>query len=675
VWRHRDILIKGWPYTKGHRLKLVGMGVTTVLMALLPLIQPWPVALLIDSVVGEKAYPDWLSWLTDASPLAQILLAIGLMLAVDLLSHGIGIWAQWLEVRFELTVVRDFRSALFRHTQQLSLSYLDRQRAGQFIYYINFQAHSLGSLITTVLPLTQMLITVVGALVITWLISPTLAVIAMATIPFIVLSTTLYNRYVEPTLVRVRNLEGGSMGIVHESVAMMRVVVAFCREQLEYRVFRNNAERSIAARTHLTMRQTLFVALVSMISALGTAAAVGYSAWLIMNGNTSVGSLIVVMSYMTRVYQPLEQLSTTIASIQEQFVNIRISFDLLEVPIQITEKPGAPALPPARGDVRFEDVTFTYPGGRRPAVEHVSFHARPGQKVALVGPTGAGKSTLVHLIPRFEDPTGGVVRIDGHDLRDVTIESVRSQIAVVSQEPLLFGRTIEENIRYARLDATRDEVVEAARAANAHEFIVNLPDGYDTKLAERGGGLSGGEKQRLTIARAFLKDAPILILDEPTSSIDSRTESAILDALDRLSEGRTTFVVAHRLSTVADADVILVMEGAHLVQQGTHDELLAAGGLYREMWEAQTGVRTNRAPGAAPCPPPFRGVVAHPATAATEAREALELAHWEAEAIASAAVLTEADVAASSMDPAAGDRVVVDLDGSVTVVHANGDRP
>lgn len=657
MWRHRKILIAGWPYTKGHRGKLAGMGLTTVLMALLPLIQPWPIAFLIDSVVGEKAYPGPFAWLDDASPLAQIFVAVGLMLFFDMMAHGVGIVAQWLEVKFELHVVRDFRSALFRHVQRLPLAYLDQQRAGMFIYFINYQAHSLGSLITTTLPLVQMLITVVGALIITWFISPTLALIAMATIPFIVVSTTLYNRYVEPTLLRVRNLEGGSMGIVHEAMAMMRVVAAFGREEFEYRVFRKNAESSIAARVTLTMRQTFFIAGVSLITGLGTAAAVGYSAWLIMQGDTRVGSLIVIMTYMARVYSPLENLSTTIASIQEQFINIRLCFDLLDQPIEITDRPGAPALPAVRGDVRFDAVSFHYPN-RDPSLVDVDLHVLPGQRVAIVGPTGAGKTTLMNLLPRFADPSVGRVLIDGHDLREVQLESIRGQIAMVGQEPLLFGRTVMENIAYGNPTATRDEVMAAARAANAHDFILKLPDGYDTKLAERGGGLSGGERQRLTIARAFLKDAPILILDEPTSSIDSRTEAVILDALDRLVEGRTTFVIAHRLSTIADADRIFVVNGGRIVQEGTHTELLAQPGLYREMWEAQTAVRTNRVGVDPLLPPPYRppmvGTGPEHTAEADAARVDSEIDHLVEEAVAAAAALLDPEVALATIGAPGG---------------------
>jgi len=288
------------------------------------------------------------------------------------------------------------------------------------------------------------------------------------------------------------------------------------------------------------------------------------------------------------MYKPLEQISTTFSSLQQAFISLRSAFDLLETEPEIAERPGALAPERVRGAVAFEHVDFAY-RGRKDTLKDVSFRVEPGQCVAIVGPTGAGKSTLCSLLLRFYDPSGGRVLLDGHDLRELQLHALRSQVSVVLQEPLLFGASIRDNIRYGRLEASDEEVEAAARAANAHDFVSALPKGYDTKLGERGALLSGGERQRISVARAFLKDAPVLILDEPTSSIDSKTEAVILDALARLIRGRTTFVVAHRLSTIRDADLILAVEDGRVVEQGTHAELLARGGLYAELHEAQQG--------------------------------------------------------------------------------------
>jgi ABC-type multidrug transport system fused ATPase/permease subunit len=292
------------------------------------------------------------------------------------------------------------------------------------------------------------------------------------------------------------------------------------------------------------------------------------------------------------VYRPLEAISTTVGQLQDMFVMLKIAFGLLDTEPEIKDAPRAVAVGRARGRIAFEGVGFSY-SGRTETLADVSFEAAPGQVVAIVGPTGAGKSTLVSLIPRFYDPQTGRILLDGRDTHRIKLESLRAQVSIVLQEPLLFSGTIAENIRYGRLDATEAEVVAAARAANAHDFIDRLPRKYETVIGERGVTLSGGERQRISVARAFLKDAPVLILDEPTSAIDSRTEAVILDALDRLMVGRTTFMIAHRLSTVRKADLILVVDRGRVVERGTHEELLDARGLYRQLHDMQSGKRPS----------------------------------------------------------------------------------
>jgi ABC-type multidrug transport system fused ATPase/permease subunit len=332
---------------------------------------------------------------------------------------------------------------------------------------------------------------------------------------------------------------------------------------------------------------------VSTATALGAAVVMGFGAWHVLHGQISVGELLVLIAYVNSIYQPLEEISNTAGDLNEHFVQFNSSLDLLDLAPEVKEAPDAIDVGRAAGRIAFENVHFAYQG-RVETLKDVSFAVEPGQRVAIVGPTGAGKTTLISLLIRFYDPAAGRITLDGVDIRQLKLASLRDQIAVVLQEPLLFTGTIAENIRYGNLEATTDEIIAAAKAANAHDFIQKLPQGYDTELGERGSQLSGGERQRISVARAFIKDAPVLILDEPTSSIDSRTEGVILDALEDLMENRTSFMVSHRLSSVRDADLILVVQDGRIVEQGTHEELLEQGGTYRQLHDAQTRQRRRR---------------------------------------------------------------------------------
>jgi ABC-type multidrug transport system fused ATPase/permease subunit len=381
-------------------------------------------------------------------------------------------------------------------------------------------------------------------------------------------------------------MEGESLSIIHEAVSMQRVIAAFGREDFEHGRFRTQGDRAVKARIKLTLRQTLFSMVVNTITAVGAALVLGLGATMALRGELTAGQLLVVVAYIAMIYHPLETISNTIAGLQGEMIALRASFKLLDTEPEIQDRPDALEVVRCRGHLRFEAVCFHY-AGRVDTLRDISFEAQAGQVVAIVGPTGAGKSTLVSLIPRFYDARQGRIVLDGADTRGLKLKSLREQVSIVLQEPLLFSGTIAENIRYGRLDASLEEIMEAARAANAHEFIMRLPRQYDTELGERGAKLSGGERQRISVARAFLKNAPILILDEPTSSIDSKTEAVILDALDRLMVGRTTFLIAHRLSTIRRADLILVLDKGRLVERGTHHELLRRGGLYRQLHDMQ----------------------------------------------------------------------------------------
>jgi ATP-binding cassette, subfamily B, bacterial len=562
----------------------VAMSVFTVLVGLLA---PWPLAILIDSVLQGKPLPSVLRPLLGGWGREGILVfAVVGGLGLTVISNAVTVVNEYVNTKLDQRMVLDLRSDMFQHAQRLSQSFHDKSRTGALMYRINNQAAAVGSIAVAMPPLGQSVLTLLGMFVITFRINAELALIALSVVPFIYYSTGYYASRIEPRLYAVRNLEGQSLSIVHEAMAMLRVIVAFGREQHEYTRFREQGETAVRARVGVTVRQTLFSLAVNTITACGSALVLGFGAHEVLRGRLTVGELLVVISYISSVYRPLQDISHTIGSLQERFISLRGALALLDRHPEIVDSPLAKSIDRAAGRITFDHVGFSY-RGRVDTLVDIAFEASPGERIGIVGPTGAGKTTLVALIPRFYDPNRGRVLLDGVDIRDLTLESVRRQISLVHQEPLLFTGTIAENIRYGRLDATQDEVEEAARNANAHAFIERLPDGYRTVLGERGVLLSGGERQRISVARAFLKEAPILILDEPTSSIDSKTEGVILDALDRLMDNRTSFMIAHRLSTVRYADRILVVDEGRLVEHGAHEDLIARDGLYRQLHEAQ----------------------------------------------------------------------------------------
>jgi ABC-type multidrug transport system fused ATPase/permease subunit len=585
IW---NTLPRAWPYVRPFR----GLGVLAVifmvLAAAVALAEPWPLAILVDSVLGERDPPGVVEYFFGEDPGQYEMLAfvviLGLM--ITLVMNGTAVMADWVLAKLEQRMVLDLRSDLFDHCQRLSLTFHDARMTGQLMNQINLQASAMGAIVVAFPPILQAALTLIGMLVVMALISWPIALVSLAAVPLIWISLGLYGTRIVPRLQRVQGLEWQSLSIVHEAMSMLRVIVAFGREDHEYKRFRDQGEIAVEERIKLTVRQTLFSLAVTSATAIGTALVIGFGAWNVIEGHITVGELLVLIAYVAAIYQPLEQISTTIGELNDQFVMFNSSLDLLDTDYEVKEIDDPLDAGRAIGRIEFDNVTFAYKG-REDVLKGVSFVAEPGQRVAIVGPTGAGKSTLASLLIRYYDPREGRVLMDGVDIRELKLSLLREQISVVLQEPLLFSGTIAANIRYGKLDATDEEVVAAARAANAHDFIERQPNGYETELGERGAQLSGGERQRIAVARAFIKDAPILILDEPTSSIDSRTEEVILDALDDVMQGRTSFMIAHRLSTIREADLILVVQDGEIVEQGSHEELVALRGLYQKLYEAQ----------------------------------------------------------------------------------------
>lgn len=578
-------------YLRPYWLLAAGSIALIVFSALVSLLAPWPMQILIDNVLegrpGEGLASRILGWL-PSDRYELLIFAVGAGLAIALLESGFNILHEYVNTKLDQRMVLDVRSDLFQHAQRLSMAYHDKRRTGQLIFAINNQGGAVSEMIMSVQPLAQNLLTLVGMVWIMFHIDKQLALLSLAVIPFLYYSVGYYSRRIVPQVRKVRDMEGQSLSIVHEAISMLRVIVAFGREDHEYGRFRRQGEEAVKARVKVTVGQALFSTAVNSSTAIGSALVLGFGAYRVLSGKVTVGELLVIMSYIYAVYKPLEVISHTLSTLQEKMVSLELIFGLLDQDPEIKDAPDAISIERARGAVTLEDIHFKYEQ-RKETLKGVSFEAEAGEVIAIVGPTGAGKTTLISLLPRFYDAQKGRILLDGRDTRKLTVKSLRDQFSIVLQEPLLFSGTIADNIRYGKLEADMEEIMEAARAANAHDFIMQLPKQYETQLGERGVMLSGGERQRISVARAFLKDAPILILDEPTSSIDSKTEGVILDALERLMIGRTTFMVAHRLSTICNADKILVMDKGELVETGSHEELLAGGGLYRQLYDAQVG--------------------------------------------------------------------------------------
>ncbi|HSQ28981.1 MAG TPA: ABC transporter ATP-binding protein [Gemmatimonadaceae bacterium] len=576
-------------YLRPHWRAAAVSVVAAVVVSLLALLEPWPLKVLFDSVLGSVPVPPAVARVMEPlkhDKVTLLLVVVAAGFALTLVGNALKVLNSYYETRVSQRMTLDFRSELFRHAQRLSLDYHDRTPGGALIYNINFQADAAAGLVMALLPLLRSALTLVGMFWVTARIDPMLALVSLAVVPLLYYSAGHYVTRIQPRLRDVRNLEGESLSIIHEAISMIRVILAFGREDHEFQKFRRQGQRAVDARVDVTVRQVAFSLMVNTATAGGTAAVLAFGAFKILNGTLTPGELLVVLAYVASLYKPLETITNTVSSLQERFIALEMAFELLDTEPRVRDRPGAVKLPRARGEIVFDEVAFTY-DGRSHTLSGVSFGARAGEVIGIVGPTGAGKSTLMSLLPRFYEPVSGTITLDGIDVRGIELVSLRSQISVVLQESLLFSGTIADNIRYARPEATTAEIEAAARAANAHEFIVALPQGYDTTIGEKGVRLSGGERQRVAVARAFLKDAPILILDEPTSSIDSRTEAVILDALERLIVGRTTFMIAHRLSTLRRPDRILVVDSGRIVEQGPIPDLLARGGLFARLWQAQ----------------------------------------------------------------------------------------
>jgi ATP-binding cassette, subfamily B, bacterial len=575
------------PHRSGILLILVTMGLSVGLDVL----RPWPTKLLVDQVLDRKPLssvaahllsrlpgppgpPGLLMWICIGTIVIFIAGTLMTMLSTD------------ASVKLGQQMTFDLGADLFLHLQRLSLLFHSRRSTGDTISRVTGDSYCVQTLVTgTLLPLLRAIFMLVTMFVIMWRMQRVMTLLSLAVAPFMILSIRIWGKSLKQSQRERRDLEGRMMGIVQQALTAVPAVQAFTREDWEYERFRAYADQTVTAYRRSTMIGMWFKFFVGLVTAAGTAALMWVGGRYAMNGQMSTGTILVFLSYLASLYGPLNEITYTASTWQGAAANADRVMEILDTVPEVRDQPGAREIK-VSGQVKFEDVSFGYEP-QTPVIKHVCFAAMPGEVVAIVGPTGAGKTTLGNLLVRFFDPWAGRITVDGHDLRDLRVSGLRQQIAMVLQEPFIFPLTAAENIAYGRPNALREEIVAAAVAASADGFIRRLPKGYDTIIGERGSTLSGGEKQRLSIARAFLKNAPILILDEPTSALDARTEGLLLAALQRLMQGRTTFIIAHRLSTIRKADRILVIDEGRIVERGNHKDLLDLDGLYAALYSQQ----------------------------------------------------------------------------------------
>ena len=561
-------------------LSLVEIGLVTA--------APWTLKLIVDSVFGQQPLP---AFLVTLAPFLAETGTVGLLaafaaagLAIELAAEAVRVSHTQIEADMGQRVVHDLRSRLLAHLQALPLRHHLTHRTSDAVYRLDADTWCINDLVTGgALPiaLAALHLGVMFAVVLT--LDAPLALLALAVAPFLYLCLRHHATTLSARAERVKMLESGLVERAYETLRSIAAIKSFARERHELERFARTSRDTARARVRLTWQESLFSLAVTAVTLTGTAAILVAGGLRVVDGALTVGQLLVVIAYLARVYDPVAEIAHTIGTLQQAVVGAGRVRDILALEPEAAERPGAVDAAGIAGNVRFEAVSFSYDGVRT-VLDGIDFEARPGELIAIVGPTGAGKSTLAHLIPRLFDPGAGRVTIDGRDAAAYRLRSLRERVALVSQDPVLFAGTIGDNIRYGRLDASDAQIEQAARDAQIHDAVARLPRGYDTPVDEAGGTLSGGERQRLGLARALLKNAPILILDEPTSAVDTIAEAAFFDAMRRGRRGRTTIVVAHRLSTIRDATRILVLQDGRIAAAGRHADLLAASGLYRRMW-------------------------------------------------------------------------------------------
>ena len=552
-------------------LALIGIG--------LNLLKPWPFKIIVDDFLGAgpAIRPDWRMW---------VLLLCLALIGIQLLWGIINWITNYLFVKIGLQALLKFRTDLYSYLQSLSLKYHDARRSSDSSFRVAYDSQSIQTIYNKGFTnIFGSIITLIGTFVIMLRLDWQLTLVSLGIVPLVVGAIYLFAHRIRRESTSIQEQESAVLAQAQEGLSSIRMVHAFGREEFEVRQFQQQARQSLQANLRLTLTNVNSALVISTLMVVGTAVMYYIGTLHGLAGTLTLGSLLVFSAYLLMLYQPLESLTYTAWAMEGATAGAKRCFEVLDRQDDVVDSPGAIAISSARGAIAFQAVSFSYMPDRY-VLRGIDLHIEPNQIVGLAGGTGAGKSTLLSLVPRFYDPTGGSIILDGRDIRQITKKSLRAQIAIVLQDTLLFSTTVRENIAYGRPDATEEEIIEAARRAQADEFIRQMPQGYDSLVGERGGHLSVGQRQRIGIARAFLKNAPILLLDEPTSALDPATESAIMETIKELMRGRTTLIATHRLATIHSLDQIIVLEHGRSVEQGRGPELVARGGIYAKLYSS-----------------------------------------------------------------------------------------
>jgi len=575
-------------YLKPYRLPFIWALAQVVLISAFELLKPWPLKIIIDHVLSKKPVPWEFAQTWSAEGL--LFYACSSLLLIYLFSGGLRVLNDYKTILIGQRMVNDLRRDLYSHIQRLSLSFHNRQKIGDLMYRVTADTLGIQTLtmngIFAVLSASLLLL---GMFVVMLTLDWYLTLLAMIVCPALFIAIALLDKKMTSAATHARQKESLVYSVVQRTLSGIRVIQAFTKEEDEKRRFLEASTESLQADLRLYNLQNFYYAIVNVTIAAGTAAVLWLGAKHVLSGYLSIGEMVVFTSYLASLYTPLVNIFQTYGLVQKAKAGVDRTFEILDTEQSLPQGHKVFSQP-AKGEISFENVSFAYDTSQ-PILKKIDLHVAPGQKIAIVGPTGAGKSTLMSLLPRFYDPQTGCVKIDGINIAEFELKSLRRQIAMVLQPPVIFPVSIRDNIAYGRSEASLDEVIAAARVAHMHDCILQFPQGYDTVVGEQGSTLSEGQKLRLTIARGILLNAPILILDEPTSSVDSETEAVIMEGLERLMAGRTTFIIAHRLSTVRQADVILVIRDGQIVEQGSFTELLRRRGPFASLYRTQFGLQ------------------------------------------------------------------------------------